>query len=179
MRQRCWQSVFFCWWEGFWEYQELLICCIPSSLQWVVCALRACWWSLLFLGGYSEIKGTIYLQFLCYCRTRVFFFFYLEENYNLCAAALKVKIYMLMLVTLCNDKFEHLLTKLLYVLGQDAIWRSSKELRVKVIGIKCLTCFAWERNGAPIRLWQDPPAFWCPSFPWKRKTQTLVFAAML
>lgn len=60
----------------------------------------ACWWSLLFSRGYSEIKGPIYLQFLCYCRTSFFVFFYLEENYNLGAATLKVKIYV------CNDKFE-------------------------------------------------------------------------
>lgn len=72
-----------------------------------LCSL-ACCWSLLFLGGCSEIKGPIYLQFLCYCRKRLFFlsFFYLEENYNLGAAALKVKIYMLMLVTLCHNTFK-------------------------------------------------------------------------
>lgn len=72
MRQRCWQSVFFCLWKGFWEYQELLICCIPSSLQWLVCALRPAGEAFYFCGGYSEIKGPIYLQFLCYCRTGFF-----------------------------------------------------------------------------------------------------------
>lgn len=101
MRQRCWQSVFFCLWKGFWEYQELLICCIPSSLQWLVCALRPAGEAFYFCGGYSEIKGPIYLQFLCYCRTGFFTF---EENYNLGAAALKARISAQ--VTLCNNKFE-------------------------------------------------------------------------
>lgn len=46
----------------------LLICCIPLSLQWVVCALQA-GGKAFYFWRYLEIKGPIYLQFLCYCRT--------------------------------------------------------------------------------------------------------------
>lgn len=73
----------------------------------------ACWRSLLFLGGYSEIKGPIYLQRLCCCRMSFLFgFSYLEENDNLGGAALKVRISARALWWYIWG------AKLLYVLGQ-------------------------------------------------------------
>lgn len=58
--------------------QELLICCIPLSLQWVVCALQPGGKAFYFC-RFLEIKGPIYLQFLYYCRTVFFSSFTLKK----------------------------------------------------------------------------------------------------
>lgn len=62
------ECIFCCLSKGYYRYQELLICCIPLSLQWVVCVLQP-GGKAFYFWRYLEIKGPKYLQILCYCRT--------------------------------------------------------------------------------------------------------------